>query len=93
MGGVREAARTSAEADVNVRVKEVAAGGFLTGAKVGKMLNGKLRVEVTVAGTVYGTVVGLDLVSIHCGSANVNAQADTVESGGSLTGAKIDELF
>jgi hypothetical protein len=89
---VRAAARTSAEAEVNVRVNEVAAGGFLIGAKVREMLSGKLRVEVTIAGTVYGKVIGVELDSLGGGSANVKMQADTVGPGGKLTGAKIDKL-
>ena len=89
---VREAARQSVEADVNVRVREVAAGGFALGAKVREMLSGKLRVEVSVAGTVYGSVVGLELETLGGGSANVNVQADTVGPGGRLTGATIDSL-
>lgn len=89
---VREAARQSAEADVHVRVREVAAGGFALGAKVREMLSGKLRVEVNVAGTVYGTVVGVELETLRGGSANVNVQADTVGPGGRFTGATIDSL-
>lgn len=89
---VREAARQSAEADVNVRVREVAAGGFALGAKVREMLSGKLRVEVNVAGTVYGTVVGGELETLRGGSANVNVQADTVGPGGRFIGATIDSL-
>lgn len=89
---VRAAARTSAEAEVDVRVKDVAAGGFVIGAKVREILSGKLRAEVTVAGTVYGTVIGLELDALGGGSANVKTQADTVGPGGSVTGVKIDKL-
>jgi hypothetical protein len=61
---VRAAARTSAEAEVHVRVNEVAAGGIVIGAELREMLSGKLTSEVTVAGTVYGTVIGLKLDSL-----------------------------
>jgi hypothetical protein len=61
---VRAAAMTSAEADVDVRVKEVAASGFLIGGEVGEVLSGKLRATVTVEGTVYGTVIGLKIDKI-----------------------------
>jgi hypothetical protein len=88
----RAAARQDAEADVNVRVKEVAAGGFVLGAEVHEMLSGKLRVELSVSGTVYGTVVGVKLDSFGGGSANMKTQAETVGQGGSLTGVKIDKL-
>jgi hypothetical protein len=89
---VRAAARTSAEADVSVRVEEVAAGGFLTGATVREFLSGKLRVEVRVAGTVYGSVIGFEADLFGGGAANVKTQADNVESGGTLIGAKIDKF-
>lgn len=89
---VRAAARQAAEADVDVQVKNVAAGGFVTGAKVHEMLNGKLRVGVRVEDTVYGAVVVLDVTTLGGGSAEVKAQAETVGSGGSLIGAKIDKV-
>jgi hypothetical protein len=89
---VRAEARQSAEADVKVQVQEVARGGFVLGAKVREMLGGKLGVEVTVGGTVFGKVIGAQFGSIGGGSANVKTQADTVGPGGSLTGTKIDKL-
>jgi hypothetical protein len=89
---VRAAARQSAEADVNVRVKEVAASGFVLGAKVHEMLSWKLHVEVSVEGTIYGTVVGAELDTLRRGSTNVKTQANSVGPGGSLTGAKIDKI-
>lgn len=58
---VRQQAKAAAEANINVRVDEVAAGGEVTGARVREMLAGKLGVNVVVAGTVYGKVVGLEL--------------------------------
>ena len=88
----RQQAKAAAEAIVNVRVDEVAAGGEVTGAKVREMLAGKLGVDVVVAGTVYGKVVGLDLDTLGGGSANVGVEAGTVGAGGSVTGAEIDFL-
>jgi len=58
---VRAGERTSAEVDVNVRVKEVAASGFVLGAEVGEVVSGKLGIVLTVEGTVYGTAIGLKL--------------------------------
>ncbi len=84
--------RAAVEADINVRVDEVAAGGEVYGAKVREMLAGKLNVDVTVAGTVYGTVVGLELDTLGGGSADVDVEAGAVGSGGSVTGAEIDFL-
>lgn len=89
---VRQQARTAAEADVSVRVKEVAARGDVLGAEVGEMLAGKLAVTVEVAGTVYGTVVGATFERLGGGETKIETRADTVESGGSLTGAKIDKM-
>lgn len=89
---VRQQARTAAEADVSVRVKEVAAGGEVLGAEVGEMLAGKLAVTVGVAGTVYGKVVGATFERLGGGETKIETRADTVGSGGSLTGAKIDKL-
>ena len=58
---VRQQARAAAEADVNVRVKEVAKGGEVLGGRVRHMLAGKLGINVEVSGTVYGKVVGLEI--------------------------------
>ncbi|HEY54082.1 MAG TPA: CHAT domain-containing protein [Caldilineae bacterium] len=88
----RQQAAAAAEAIVNVRVNEVAAGGEVTGAKVREMLAGKLDVGVVVSGTVYGKVVGLEIDTLGGGSADVDVKAGAVEAGGSVTGAVIDHL-
>ena len=89
---VRQAARDAAEANVNIRVKEVAAGGEVLGAKVREMLAGKLAVDIGVSGTVYGKVTGITVDTMGGGTANVNMNIDTVGSGGQVTGAVIDSL-
>lgn len=88
----RTVATQQAEAAVELRVKEVAAGGEVLGAEVRKMLAGKLGVNVVIEGTVYGKVVGLVLDTFGGGSAVVKETVDTVGAGGSLTGVKIDKL-
>jgi hypothetical protein len=89
---VREQARNGAEVSVNLRVKEVAAGGEVLGAKVREMLQGKLSVTVSVSGVVYGKVVGANFDRIGGGSAKVEMNIDTVGRGGSATGAVIGSL-
>jgi len=89
---VRQQAKAAAEANINVRVDEVAVGGEGYGAKVREMLAGKLGVNVIVAGTVYGTVVGLDIDTLGGGSADVDVEVGTVGAGGSVTGIEIDFL-
>lgn len=89
---VRQQAQTAAEADVSVRVKEVVAGGEVLGAEVGEMLSGKLGVTVNVAGVVYGKVVGAAFGRLGGGQTRVETSVDTVESGGSVTGVKIDTI-
>lgn len=87
----RADARRSAEANVVVRAKEVAAGGFLTGAKLEEMLYGKLGVEVAVAGTVFGTVHGARIERMTSGTADVSLNVDTVGNGGEAVGLEIGE--
>ena len=89
---VRAAAKSSSEASVVVRSRNVAAGGFVTGAKLRKMLDGKLDVEVSIAGTVYGKVVGLRAGDLRGGSVNVTVDADTVGDGGVVIGADLDSI-
>ncbi len=89
---VRAQARAQAEANVNVYVAAVAAGGSVLGAKVAEMLDGKVAVQVVVAGDVYGTVVGAKIKDLEGGSASVTTRAGTVQGGASLIGAEIDRL-
>jgi hypothetical protein len=89
---VRRAGRAGVEVDVRVRADEVAAGGFVLGAKVREMSQGTVHADVEIAGTVYGTVVGVDLDSLGGGTVKVDSKAKIVGPGGSLTGAKIGEI-
>ncbi|MFZ1552405.1 MAG: CHAT domain-containing protein [Anaerolineae bacterium] len=89
---VRAQARKGAEVDVNLRVKEVAAGGEVLGARVREMLQGKLSVTVGVSGTVYGKVVGATFDRIGGGSAKVEMDIGTVGQGGNAIGVVIDSL-
>jgi hypothetical protein len=89
---VRQAARQAAEADVELHVKEVAAGGVVVGAEVKKFIAGKLRANVTIDGTVYGRVTGLIIDEFSGGAVSSKANVDVVGSGGELTGVKIDKF-
>jgi hypothetical protein len=89
---VRAANKAAAEVDVDLRIREVAAGGEVLGAQVRKMLSGKLAVRVGIAGTVYGTVVGATIDQLGGGNANVDMDIGTVGQGGKVTGAVIDSL-
>jgi hypothetical protein len=87
---VRQKAREAAEANVNIRVKEVAAGGEVLGAKVREMLGGKLVTDISVSGTVYGKVVGAIIDKLSGGNVKVNMNVGTVT--GSVIGIRLDEL-
>jgi hypothetical protein len=91
-GQVRQTARSAAEVDVDVRVKNVAAGGLVCGAEVRQMLSGKLKVKVTVSDTIYGEVVGTRIDTLRNGQVSSNVEAQTVGKDGRLTGLKIDNL-
>ena len=88
----RERAKQAVEADVKVRASAVKSGGVLVGAKVHRMLNGKLAVGVSVAGAVLGEVVGGDFERLDGGFANIQVDVGEVGRGGSLVGAKIGTL-
>jgi hypothetical protein len=87
--GVRAQAAAAAKAVIDVRVSEVAAGGAVLGAKAGRITKGTLEVTVT-AGNVAGSVTGATIESMSGGEAVVQTSVDTVESGGSVTGATIN---
>lgn len=87
----RQQARSAAELISNVQVKQVAAGGYVAGAEIGKIRAGKLTVTVT-AGTVAGEVVGAKIGTVEGGESSSMVNADTVEEGGSVTGLKVDNL-
>jgi hypothetical protein len=89
---VRRQARAAAEAEVSIRVREVAAGGEILGAEVREMLAGHLAVTVVVEGAVYGKVVGATIDRLDGGKTEVEMDIDEVGGDGSVTGAKIDQL-
>lgn len=84
---VRAEARSRAEAEVKVRAREVAQGGFVTGAAVKKFVAGKLNVNVVIDEAVHGDVRGLDVGEFGSGAAHVSVGVDSVKPGGSVTGA------
>jgi len=90
---VRQTARADAELDIDLRLREVAAGGKVLGADVGRLLDGKLSVQVKVAGTVFGQLTLAELDHLGPGGkAEISAEVDRVGPGGELCGAKVDVL-
>ncbi|HEX9372718.1 MAG TPA: hypothetical protein VF897_17025, partial [Roseiflexaceae bacterium] len=89
--GVRQQAAAAAKATIDQHVGEVAAGAVLTGATVRQISAGTLNVSQTV-GTVAGTAIGAQIGTMVGGEAKVETNVDKLESGGSVTGATIDNL-
>jgi hypothetical protein len=89
---VRQSSKQAAEADVNVRVSQVKAGGVLVGAEADRMLEGKLAVAVRVAGTVHGEVTGGSLGSIQGGTVHSQVDVNEVGAGGRVTGLKVGTI-
>lgn len=88
----QEPARKEAHAIIRARAEHVAAGGQLVGASVGRVAKGgTLAVEVEV-GTVAGEVIGARTGAITAGTVDATVTAGTVQHGGSVTGAVIDEI-
>ena len=85
----RQRQRNSAEAYVDIRAGEVRAGAVLVGADIDKMLSGKLKVAMRIAGAVLGEAGGAVFGDIEGGS--VDVQMDVVEVGpkGSVTGLRV----
>ncbi len=89
---IRERARSGAEAEVKLRVNTVAAGGSVLGAQVGKIINGRLSVDIHVDGTVYGNVIGARVDRLGTNShVNVDQDLKDVGPGGSVIGITIGE--
>jgi hypothetical protein len=86
---LRKAARTSAEVSVKVQAQRVASSGYVSGAEVGVMREGRLIVDVRF-GDVMGEALGLGINTATGGAAQVEVKADTVE--GKLSGLRIDIL-
>jgi hypothetical protein len=85
-GEARRRARQAAEADVEVRLTEIAAGGVVVGADLQRMLNGRLSVAVELAGSVAGTLIGARVKHLEDGGTQVRVDAGRVLGGGRLTG-------
>jgi hypothetical protein len=88
----RRKAREAAEANVRLHLREVAAGGEVLGADIGRMLSGKLNIDITVSETVYGSVTGLRIEKLDGGHVDVDQNIDKVGKGGKITGIRLDEL-
>ena len=77
----------SAEASINVRVKEVAAGGEVLGAKDPPFPTRLAQVGIVVsADKVEGKVVGAAVERMEQGRLKVDVDVNTVEQGGNVTG-------
>jgi CHAT domain len=82
----RERNRAAAEAEVQLRVREIKAGGLVLGADLEHMLEGKLGVDIQGAGTVLGRLVGAQVGDQRGGSVKVKMDVDTVGDGGTVVG-------
>ena len=89
--GVREQAAVRAKVVIEQRLSEVAAGAVLIGAAVKQITSGMLSVTQTL-GVVAGDVTGAKIGVISGGEAKIETNVDKLESGGSVTGATIDNL-
>jgi hypothetical protein len=88
---VREQAAAKAKVVIDQRLGEVAAGAVLVGAAVKQITSGLLSVTQTL-GTVAGDVTGAKIGSMGGGEAKIETNVDKLESGGTVTGATIDDL-
>ena len=89
--GVRDQAAARAKVVIEQHVNEVAAGAVLIGAAVKQITSGILSVTQTL-GTVAGDVTGAKIGTMGGGEAKIATNVDKLESGGSVTGATIDNL-
>jgi len=87
--GQRASARAQAEADISVRVNEIAPSGEVLGSSVRQMLGGKMTIGVR-AGTVHGTLTGGEFGELIGGNVNVDMDVETVT--GRVTGARFDRF-
>lgn len=92
---VRERNRAAAEAEVQLRVREIKAGGLVLGAELEHILEGTLGVNIQVAGTVLGRLIGAQVDTHKGGSVSVQIDVDSVGDGGTVIGYKgsIGERF
>ncbi|MDW8213898.1 MAG: CHAT domain-containing protein [Roseiflexaceae bacterium] len=88
---IRDQARADAEVIANLRVREVAQGGYVTGAEIGKMRSGKALVTAVID-TVRGTAIGARIGGMGGGEVKVDENVDVVGPGGALVGAQIGNL-
>lgn len=87
----RDQARADAEVIANLRVREVAQGGYVSGAEIGKMRSGKALVTAVID-TVHGAVIGARIGEMGGGEVKVDENVDVVGPGGTLVGAQIGNL-
>src|SRR5262245_29769177 len=80
----RQQARNAAEVVSNVQVTTVERGGFVRGADVGRMRQGRLTVTVT-AKTVAGTLIGAKIGTMAGGQVKSDTTIETVLEGGDVT--------
>jgi hypothetical protein len=89
--GVRTQAAAKAKVVIEQRLGEVAAGAVLVGAAVKQITSGILNVTQTL-GVVAGDVTGAKIGTIGGGEAKIETNVEKLESGGTVTGATIDNL-
>jgi hypothetical protein len=88
---IRDQAAARAKVVIEQRVSEVASGAVLTGASIKQITSGILSVTQTL-GTVRGEVTGAKIETMGGGEAKIETNVDTLESGGNIIGATIDNL-
>jgi len=88
----RDRARKSAEGVITLRAREVKAGGILTGAEIGRMLDGNVVTSVTVAGDVLGAVTGVAVDDLSGGRIDSTVDVGSVGAGGTVVGANIETV-
>jgi hypothetical protein len=82
----RASNRAAAEAQVQLRIGEIRAGGVVYGAELERMLEGKLGVEIKVAGEVRGRLVGAKIDELQQASVSARVDVDSVGEGGTVIG-------
>lgn len=82
----RASNRAAAEAQVQLRIGEIRAGGVVYGAELERMLDGKLGVDITVAGEVRGRLVGAKIDELQQASVSARVDVGSVGDGGTVIG-------
>lgn len=78
--------RSAAEAQVQLRIGEIRAGGVVHGAELERMLEGKLGVDIKVAGEVRGRLVGAKIEDLEHASVSAQVDVGSVGEGGTVIG-------